>query len=49
MLYAINGCKPPAYWKHDPQLTNYNYNTVALILSANSIIPSDEWKHSPEL
>ena len=39
MIYAENGIIPPKEWEHDPTLYDDNFNTVAMLLAKNDIIP----------
>ena len=39
MLLSKNKIVPPSNWEHDPTLRNKDKNTVAMLLSYNSIIP----------
>ena len=39
MIYARYGIISPKEWEHDPNLTNKNSYTVAMILAFKGIIP----------
>ena len=39
MILAKYGIIVDEYWQHDPELRDYDGNTVAIILAKNGIIP----------
>ena len=43
MFLAENSIIPSDEWHHDSKLQNNNRDTVAMLLSKNKIIPSNNW------
>ena len=39
MIYAENGILAPDHWNHDPEMSNDEDDTVAILFAENSIIP----------
>jgi len=41
MILAYDKIIPPRYFEHDPNMTNINNETVAILLAKNGIVPPE--------
>mgnify|MGYP003607357412 FL=1 len=50
MLLSMSGViEIPEYWLHDPNITNFNGETVAIIIAKLGRVPWRIWWHDPTL